>query len=121
MVKVQILNKCLLCDKEYKQPNQEIDYNKYIEFNLIYCYKCVKKIQQFKHIETEPKEKKIKFKVKEIKKRRNITNYWKMKILAKNLEHEKEFILEFKSLEEARARNPFFKEFIEVREWKLKG
>jgi len=43
MVKVMIIDKCLLCEKEFIINKEDVKNNKLnIQFNLIYCHKCIK-------------------------------------------------------------------------------
>ena len=44
MVTIQRIDKCLICEREFIAPDVEIDYKKNIQFNVIYCYKCVRKV-----------------------------------------------------------------------------
>ena len=46
MVIVNRIDKCLLCDREYKPTGTEINDKLPIELNLIYCYKCVNKARK---------------------------------------------------------------------------
>jgi hypothetical protein len=44
MVKVLRIDKCLICEKEYVNNIDYVKNNKLpIEYNIIYCYKCVRK------------------------------------------------------------------------------
>ena len=46
MVSVNRIDKCLICEKEYMAPQTEINNKLQTEFNVIYCYKCVRKIKR---------------------------------------------------------------------------
>jgi len=51
MVKTQKIDKCLICEREFLNEHEELIYGVDVVYNLIYCYKCVRKAKKEQNIE----------------------------------------------------------------------
>lgn len=57
IVKTQKIDKCLRCEREFLNEHQELICGIDVEYNLIYCYKCVRKAKKEQNIEIPIKTK----------------------------------------------------------------